>query len=181
MPELRSGTRQARLRSKRLDDLQPSPQPIDQAENWVLPNQNRAGRRVGTGRGRGSNAAAVAKGPLATPARQGAAGRGRGVRLIDLDLEQPCEVIPEAAVGGAEDPGLIRVERVADKNLVMEGGGSAEKLIGADEEAGATPVPERVRAQLLFFLYFSPSESHWILFVIGLFPCLVGLVWRSIF
>ncbi|XXG42646.1 hypothetical protein AAC387_Pa01g2872 [Persea americana] len=145
MPELRSGTRQARLRSKRLDDLQPSPQPIDQAENWVLPHQNRAGRRVGTGRGRGSNAAAVAKGPLATPARQGAAGRGRGVRLIDLDLEQPCEVIPEAAVGGAEDPGLIRVERVADKNLVMEGGGSAEKLIGADEEAGATPVPERVQ------------------------------------
>ncbi|KAK9290536.1 hypothetical protein L1049_008706 [Liquidambar formosana] len=60
MPELRSGAR----RSKRLDDLQPSPQPIDQAENWLLPAQNRTRRRVGGGRGRG-NAAALAKGPSA--------------------------------------------------------------------------------------------------------------------
>lgn len=173
MPELRSGARQARLRSKRLDDLQPSAQQVDQAENWVLPAQNRPGRRVGTGRGRG-NAGAVAKGPSG---RQGAAGRGRGVRLIDLDLEQPCEVLPEAAVGGAggaEDPGLVRPERVADKNLVMEGGGSAEKLVGAEEEASATPVPERVRARVLSFFVVSKLIEIWIQIITGLLPFAMG-------
>lgn len=146
MPELRSGAR----RSKRLDDLQP-PQPVDQAENWVLPAQNRTRRRVG-GRGRG-NAAAVAKGPSpAVPTRPTAAGRGRGIRLIDLDPE-PCQVLPEAAPLAAAEPALNRVEVVADKDIAMEGG-SADKIMGVEEEASTTPVPERVTPYCLLYLSF---------------------------
>lgn len=140
MPELRSGAR----RSKRLDDLQPSPQPGDQAENWLLPAQNRPRRRVGGGRGRGCNATALAKGPSAAiGTRPAAAGRGRGIRLIDLDPEPPCEVHPEAGALGVAEPAFNRVDAVADKEVAMEGG-SGEKIVGAEEEAGTTPVPERV-------------------------------------
>ncbi|KAJ9695657.1 hypothetical protein PVL29_010906 [Vitis rotundifolia] len=141
MPELRSGPR----RSKRLDDLQPSPQAGDQAENWLLPAQNRPRRRVGGGRGRGCNATPLAKGPSAAIAtRPAAAGRGRGIRLIDLDPEPPCEVHPEAGALGVAEPAFNRVDAVADKEIAMEGG-SAEKIIGAEEEASTTPVPERVQ------------------------------------
>jgi hypothetical protein len=150
MPELRSGAR----RSKRVDDLYPTPQPIDQGENWLLPAQNRTRRRVGAGRGRGGgNAAAVAKGTSpAIPTRPTAAGRGRGIRLIDLDPE-PCEVLPEAvALGVAAEPLINQVEVVADIGVGMEGG-SAEKVNGVEEEASATPVPERVcPVYLLLFL-----------------------------
>ncbi|KAF9610668.1 hypothetical protein IFM89_023924 [Coptis chinensis] len=76
MPELRSGVRQARLRSQKLDDIQPS----DQAENLVQPTQSRR-RGGGVGKGRGGNATTVRRGPSATSARPNAAGRGRGVRL----------------------------------------------------------------------------------------------------
>lgn len=140
MPELRSGAR----RSKRLDDIQPNPQPIDQGENWVLPPQNRTRRRVGGGRGRG-NATALAKAPSpAVPARPTAAGRGRGIRVINLDPE-PCEALPEAGAGAlaAVEPAYNRLEVVADKDIAMEGG-SAEKIVGVEEEASNTPVPERV-------------------------------------
>ncbi|CAA0837516.1 Protein kinase family protein [Striga hermonthica] len=137
MPELRSGAR----RSKRLVDLQPAPQPANQEENFVTPAQNRTRRR---GRGRG-NAAAVGKGPsAATPARPTAAGRGRGLRLIDLDPEPPCEALPQAVGVGAGEPAFNRVEGVADKEIPMDGG-SADKVMGVEEEAGTTPVPERVQ------------------------------------
>lgn len=139
MPELRSGVR----RSKRLDDLQPSSQqPIGQPENCLLPAQNKPRRRAAGGRGRGGNA--VAKGPTpAIPTRPTAAGRGRGVRLIDLDPE-PCAVLPQAAALGAAEPIYNRVEVVADKDIAMEGGGSADKILAVEEEAGGTPVPDRV-------------------------------------
>ncbi|KAA3486389.1 Casein kinase I-like protein [Gossypium australe] len=138
MPELRSGAR----RSKHLDDLQPLPQPVEQAENWVLPAQNRTRRRVG-GRGRG-NAAGVAKGPsAAVPTRPTAAGRGRGIRLIDLDPE-PCQVLPQAEPLAAAGPAFNRVELVADKDIAMEGR-SADKIVGVEEEASTTPVPETVQ------------------------------------
>ncbi|KAF9661173.1 hypothetical protein SADUNF_Sadunf19G0040100 [Salix dunnii] len=136
MPELRSGAR----RSKRLDDLQPPQQPNNQAENLTVPVQNKTRRRAGGGRGRGGNAAGVAKGASPTT-RPTAAGRGRGVRLIDLDPE-PCQIEP-AAVGAAE-LGYNRLEVVADKDIAMEGG-SAEKVIGVEEEGSTTPVPERVQ------------------------------------
>ncbi|EXB31261.1 Casein kinase I isoform delta [Morus notabilis] len=140
MPELRSGVR----RSKRLGDLQPSPQPIGQAENWPLPTPNKPRRRVGGGRGRGGNG--VAKGPSpAIPTRQTAGGRGRGIKLLDLDPE-PCEVVPEGAgLGAAAGPAYNHLEVVADKDIAMEGGGSADKIIGVEEETSTTPVPERVQ------------------------------------
>lgn len=135
MPELRSGAR----RSKRLGDLQPAPKPVDPVENCVLPAQNRTRRRVGGGRARGGNAT-LTKGPLAvTPVR---AGRGRGVRLIDLDPEPPCQVLPEPVAIGVGEPVANRVAEVADRDVAMEAG-SADKL-GVEEEASTTPVPDRV-------------------------------------
>lgn len=146
MPELHSGAR----RSKRLGDLQPAPQPAYQEENWLpQPPQNRT-RRRGGGRGRG-NAATVAKGPsTATPARPAAAGRGRGIRLIDLDPEPPCKVVPQAVAPGAGEPAFNKVEGAADKDIAMDGG-SADKILGAEEEASTTPVPERVSSCLVLF------------------------------
>lgn len=128
MPELRSGARRLR---------QPSPQVIDQAENIELPPPTATRRR---GRGRG-NAAALAKG-AAPPRPTGAAGRGRGIRLIDLEAE-PCEVRP--AVG---EPAFNQVEAVADKDIAMEGG-SAEKVVGVEEDSSTAPVPERVNFMLI--------------------------------
>ncbi|ONK65042.1 uncharacterized protein A4U43_C07F32880 [Asparagus officinalis] len=151
MPELRSGARQARLRSKKLEETptqQQQPPPLEQAENCVPPAaNNRTGRR---GRGRGSKAAAVAKGPAANQTRPGR-GRGRGaIKLIDLDLDQPCEVLPGAAAaaggavaGGAQDLLNQAGEGAAGKEVAMDGG-SADKLLGEDD-ANAAPVPERVQ------------------------------------
>lgn len=159
MPELRSGAR----RSKRLGDLQqPAAGPNYQEENWLLqPTQNRT-RRRGGGRGRGN---AVAKGPsAATPGRP--AGRGRGIRLIDLDPEPPCEAPPQAvvAVAAAGEPALNRVEGVADKDIAMEGG-SADKIMGVEEESSTTPVPERVLFSLftLTFILKNLIEGHLLL------------------
>lgn len=149
MPELRSGAR----RSKRVDDLYPTPQPIDQGDNWLQPAQNRTRRRVGGGRGRGGgNATGLAKGPSqVVPTRPTAAGRGRGIRLIDLDPE-PCEVLPEAVALGAAEPLYNQVEVVADIGIGMEGG-SGDKVNGVEEEASATPVPERVCPAYSFALF----------------------------
>lgn len=132
MPELRSGAR----RSRRLDD-QPNPPLIEQAENNVLPPQT-ATRRRGGGRGRGN--AALVKGVVRP--RPTAAGRGRGIRLTDLEPE-PCEVRPAAGALGATEPALNRVEGVADKDIAAEGG-SAEKIVGMEEDSSMGPVPERV-------------------------------------
>ncbi|RZR74680.1 hypothetical protein BHM03_00041240 [Ensete ventricosum] len=145
MPELRSGARQGRLRSKKLEDIPVPPQPLGQAENPILPAPNR--RRGGAGRGRGSKAAAVAKGPSAAPARPTFGGRGRGIALIDLDPDQPCEILPRAAAGGAVAGGAQdfilnqAAEGVAVKAMA---GASAEKVLGAEDESTTAPVPERV-------------------------------------
>ncbi|PPS06928.1 hypothetical protein GOBAR_AA13696 [Gossypium barbadense] len=87
----------------------------------------------------------VAKGPSAVvPTRPTAAGRGRGIRLIDLDPE-PCQVLPGALPLVAAEPAAFnRVEVVADKDIAMEGR-SGDKIVGVDEEASTTPVPERVQ------------------------------------
>ncbi|KAG7027492.1 Casein kinase 1-like protein HD16, partial [Cucurbita argyrosperma subsp. argyrosperma] len=140
MPELRSGAR----RLRRLDDLQPCTQPLDQGENLAVPAPNRTRRRVGGGRGRGGNAPAVAKGPsVVIPARPTATRRGRGIRLIDLDPEL-CEVLPEAGALGAAEPVFNRVEAVANKDMAKEGG-SADKVMGVEEEADTSSVPDRVQ------------------------------------
>ncbi|CAA3028048.1 casein kinase 1 HD16 [Olea europaea subsp. europaea] len=129
MPELRSGAR----RSKRLGDLQPAHQPANPEENCLAPCQNKTRRR---GRGRG-NAIAVAKGPSsATPVKPTAAGRGRGNRLINIDPEPPCEVIPQAVAVGVGEP--------ANKEVMA--GRSADKVMAVEEEgASTTPIPERVQ------------------------------------
>ncbi|CAL9168252.1 unnamed protein product [Musa hybrid cultivar] len=148
MPKQRSGARQGHLRSKKLDDIPAPSQPIGQAENPVLPAPNR--RRGGAGRGRGSRAAATAKRPSVAPARPTVGGRGRGIGVIDLDPDQPCEILPRAAAGGAVVVGAEgfflnqAAEGIADKDLAMDGG-SGDKVMVAEGEATTAPVPERVQ------------------------------------
>jgi hypothetical protein len=109
-----------------------------QADNIELPPQPVTRRRGGGGRGRGN-----AKG-AAPPRPAGGVGRGRGIRLIDLEAE-PCEVRP--AVG---EPAFNQVEAVAEKDIAMEGG-SAEKVVGVEEDSSTAPVPERVKFMLMTF------------------------------
>ncbi|CAL9134111.1 unnamed protein product [Musa textilis] len=146
MPELHSGARQGRLRSKKLEDIPVPPQPLGQAENPILPAPNR--RRGGAGRGRGSKAAAIAKGPSVAPARPTFGGRGRGIALIDLDPDQPCEILPRAAAGGAVAGGaqdLILNHAAEGVAVKAMNGASAEKVLGAEDESTTAPVPERVQ------------------------------------
>ena len=63
--------------------------------------------------------------------------------MIDLDPE-PLENLPEPVALGVPEPLHNRVEVVANNKIVMEGG-SADKAVGAEEEANTTPVPERVK------------------------------------
>ncbi|KAK9128442.1 hypothetical protein Syun_017239 [Stephania yunnanensis] len=144
MPELRSGARQTRLRSKRLDDLQPSTQPFDQQENFALPARNKAGRRAAGGRGRGCSFPAVAKASATARRRPSAAGRGRGVRILKLDPELPLKVHPEVVGGGAQVPAFNPVQGLGNKDMVLVGG-SADKMIVVEDEATTTPVPDRVQ------------------------------------
>ncbi|KAJ0595703.1 putative non-specific serine/threonine protein kinase [Helianthus annuus] len=132
MPQLRSGAR----RSKRLVNLQPATHPIDQTENVTAPTRTR--RKTGGGRGRG-DAAGVRKGLVAATIGRTvvAGGRGRGVRLIDLDLEPLCEVVPELVARGVGEPVFNRIDEVADKDIAMDGG-SGDKVIGVEED-GNTP------------------------------------------
>ncbi|KAI3751290.1 hypothetical protein L2E82_22343 [Cichorium intybus] len=109
-------------------------QPADQAENIVSPTQNRIRKKTGGGRERGNNVAAgVAKRPMRPT------GRGRGIRLIDLDPEPHCEIVPNKGPVGVVEP---VVNTVVDKDME---GGSADKIMGVEEEGNATPVPERVQ------------------------------------
>lgn len=125
MPELRSGVRQARLKSKRETELQ--------TDNLLPPTNNRR-RGGGTGRGRGrGNRAKGTPAQQATAARQkgGATGRGRAIPVIDLESDKNLEAVPGAADG------------VVGKPVGMEGG-SGEKMVGGEEEGTAPPVPDRV-------------------------------------
>ncbi|XP_019187189.1 PREDICTED: casein kinase 1-like protein HD16 [Ipomoea nil] len=144
MPELRSGLR----RSKRLGEIQPAQQPAVQEENLTLPAQNGTRRRGGGGRGRGrgrSNAAAAPKGPSAGGrGRAVAAGRGDAVRSIDFGRAPHCKILPQAVAIGIAEPAFNKIEGAADKDIANEGA-SADKIMGVEEEANTTPVPERVQ------------------------------------
>ncbi|CAA6667158.1 unnamed protein product [Spirodela intermedia] len=141
MPELRSGPRQGRLKSRKLDDIPTSSQPFEEPADCT-PAENRSGRRGGAGRGRGNGA--VARGRSIAQGRPAAGGRGRGVRVIDLDPE-PCKVQNQTLVGGAQDPALNQAAGCpVDKPAGMEGG-SVEKVVGAEEEATTSPIPDRVQ------------------------------------
>jgi hypothetical protein len=130
MPELRSGVRQARLKAKKVEDLAAQ----DPAENLVAVAPTVAGRR---GRGRGGRGGGRATG------RGKAGGRGRGVPVIDLDPDQPCEVLPGAAIGGVAAGGPHHIEELANKVVKMDGG-SAEKIGGGEDDGNASPVPDKV-------------------------------------
>ncbi|CAD6226614.1 unnamed protein product [Miscanthus lutarioriparius] len=148
MPELRSSARQARLRSKKLDDLQPGEPPAKP----VPPAPQRAAKRAPTRAARG---------------RKGAAGRGtppapkprrKGVEIADLEADPACEDPPKAvkrlevapkAVKGLEvaaaAPKNLPLKKVAKVGVLKMDGESAEKIVGAEDESTATPVPERVQ------------------------------------
>jgi hypothetical protein len=135
MPELRSSTRQARLRSRKPDDQKPA----EQAAKPALPAPQRAGKRVPPPAIRGRKGAAGRRG--------GAAPRGRrkAVEVVDLEAGQgrgdsPKPVVGQAVVGEAKN--VKAPEVVANKGLRMDGE-SAEKLVAADDES-SLPVPERV-------------------------------------
>ncbi|KAK3165589.1 hypothetical protein QOZ80_1AG0035090 [Eleusine coracana subsp. coracana] len=133
MPELRSGVRQSRLKAKKVEDLVAQ----DPAENLVAAAPTVAGRR---GRGRGG------RGGGRGTARGRAAGRGRAVPVIDLDPEQPCEVLPGAALGaGAAGGAALGGGAAVGDKVVKMNGGSAEKNAGGDDEGTTTPVPEKVQ------------------------------------
>ncbi|KAM3341003.1 hypothetical protein P3S68_028638 [Capsicum galapagoense] len=90
------------------------------------------------------NATAVGKGPSRTThKRSSGTGRDRGIRLIDLDLEPPCDVLPQVAPVGVVEAAFNRIDRAADKKISMDGGGSADKVMGVEEEADTTPIPDK--------------------------------------
>ncbi|KAF3641264.1 hypothetical protein FXO38_21716 [Capsicum annuum] len=92
------------------------------------------------------NATAVGKGPSGkTHRRLSGTGRDRGIRLIDLDPESPCDVLPQVAPVGVAEAAFNRIDRAADKKISMDGGGSADKVIGVEEEADTTPIPDKVQ------------------------------------
>ena len=153
MPELRSSTRQARLRSKKLEDAQPGEQPVKPAP----PAPQRAGKRAPTRAARGRKVTAGRRAPQAPKPKR------KGVEIVDLEADPACEDPPKAVarleVAGAviKNLGLNKVAEVgANKGLKMEGE-SGEKIVGADDEFAATPVPERV---LLALLHFMSIDCH---------------------
>ncbi|CAN6196994.1 unnamed protein product [Urochloa humidicola] len=140
MPELRSSTRQARLRSKKLDDQQPGEPPVKPAS----PAPPRAGKRAPTRAARGRK---VAAGKKAAPAPK---PRRKGVAIVDLEGDPACEHPPKA-VAGVKVAGAVKnlaLNKVAEvgvnKGLKMDGE-SAEKIVGVEDDSTATPVPERVQ------------------------------------
>ena len=140
MPELRGGVWRARLRSKKVYDVQDA----DPAASPVSPApRGRTGRRGVAAAGRGNKTVAEGGG------RKALKPRGKGCRAVDLCKDQPCKDLPEviarkAVTGKAqEDLGL---NKVADRaaNLMMDGE-SGDKFAAAEDESTTTPVPERVQ------------------------------------
>ncbi|CAN6181387.1 unnamed protein product [Urochloa humidicola] len=140
MPELRSSTRQARLRSKKLDDPQPAEPPVKPAS----PAPPRAGKRAPTRAARGRKVAAGKKAPPAPKPRR------KGVQIVDLEADPACKDPPKAVAGvevagAAKNLALNKVAEVGvNKGLKMDGE-SAEKIVGVEDDSTATPVPERVQ------------------------------------
>ncbi|XP_066396809.1 casein kinase 1-like protein HD16 [Miscanthus floridulus] len=148
MPELRSSARQARLRSKKLDDLQPGEPPAKP----VPPAPQRAAKRAPTRAARGRKGAAGRGAPPAPKHRR------KGVEIADIEADPACEDPPKAVKGLEVAPKAVKgleVVAAAPKNLPLKkvakvgvpkmNGESAEKIVGAEDESTATPVPERVQ------------------------------------
>ncbi|XP_062189362.1 casein kinase 1-like protein HD16 isoform X2 [Phragmites australis] len=140
MPELRSSTRQARLRSKKLNDLQPE----EPAVKLVLPAPQRAGKRAPTRAVRGRKAAAGRRVPPVPKPKQ------KGVEVVDLEADPACEDPPkavagQAVVGAAKNLALNKAAEAGVNKGPRMDGESAEKFVGAEDESTTTPVPERVQ------------------------------------
>ncbi|KAM3385662.1 hypothetical protein ACQJBY_009439 [Aegilops geniculata] len=138
MPELRSSTRQARLRFRKLDDQQAEP-----AVKPVPPAPQRAGKRVHIPAARGRKGAPWRR---VVPAPRRAR---KGAEVVDLDANLGSEHLPKAVaihavVCESKDPALNKVAQgVGNKGLRMDGE-SAEKLVGAEDDSTIAPIPERV-------------------------------------
>ncbi|XP_010249770.1 PREDICTED: casein kinase 1-like protein HD16 isoform X2 [Nelumbo nucifera] len=138
MPDLRSGARQAQLRSKQVNDLETTP-----AVNPV-----RATRR-GTGRGNGSNAP-ILKQPLVEPVKQAiasprarAVGRGRGAKGAKPEKpSQPLGRPIEEQIATGLDVAMREVVAVHNEVVAEK---SMEKLVAVEEEGNSSPLPERVQ------------------------------------
>ncbi|KAL5209253.1 hypothetical protein ABZP36_004876 [Zizania latifolia] len=138
MPELGSGVWRARLRSKKVYDVQvadPVASPISPAP------RGRTGKRGGAAAGRGNKTTAERRGRKALKPRYFSA--------VDLHTNLPCQNLPEAIVrevvpGRAQkDLGLNKVADGA-AGLIMEGE-SGDKFAAAEDETTTTPVPEQVQ------------------------------------
>lgn len=141
MPELRSSTRQARLRSKQLEDPQPAEPPVKPG----LPAPPRAGKRAPTRAARGRKAAVGTRVPPAPKPRR------KGVEVVDLEATPACEDPPKAVAGlgvvaaAAKKLASKKVAGIGVNKIPRMDGESAEKIVGAEDESTATPVPERVQ------------------------------------
>ncbi|CAD6207000.1 unnamed protein product [Miscanthus lutarioriparius] len=126
MPELRSGARRACLRSKKSDNVKAA-DPVGSPA--VPPPQGRTRRRGGAvaGSGRGNKAAA----------------KGRG-RLICLATTSLNLVAGEAVIGIAQKDLCLSKAAARAANLRMAGD-FADKFAVAEDDATASPVPERVQ------------------------------------
>lgn len=138
MPQLRSSTRLALLRSRKLEDQQPAEPPVAKpvlpAPRKRIPIPVVRGRYAAGGGGR--------RGP-SRPA------------VKDQYFEDPPKAVSaRTRVSEAKDPASNKVadrsqkkakvaEGLAGKGLKMDGE-SAEKLVGAEDESTTSPIPERV-------------------------------------
>ncbi|KAJ1287914.1 hypothetical protein BS78_02G047300 [Paspalum vaginatum] len=139
MPELRSSTRQARLRSKKLEDPQPAEPPAKPGS----PAPQRAGKRAPTRPARGRKGAVGKRAPPAPKPRR------KGAEAVELEADPACEDPPKAVAGlevaAAKNLVSKKVAKVGVNKILRMDGESAEKLVGGEDESTATPVPEKVQ------------------------------------
>ena len=138
MPELRSGARRG-LKSNKVDNVQAA----DPVGSPAVPTpRGRLRRFGGAAAGRVNKVAAKGRG------RSASKHRGKRFKAIDLQTDLPCKNLPEAVAGEAV---IVRAQedlclsKAADRgpSLRMDGD-SGDKFAVAEDDATATPVPERV-------------------------------------
>lgn len=171
MPELRSGVRQPRVKSKQqvqvqAHNLEPSlPNAAANIGQALVDQVPSKATRRGAGRGRAANlnpntnahplpkSGAVKPTAAAIPgARQRTTGgRGRGIRSTKKPEAPHVEVLLPAVQVEAEpeaeaeaDLDLIIRDEVAPQNQKMDEK-SGDKLLGGEEEGSISPLPERVQ------------------------------------
>ena len=141
MPELRSGARRG-LRSNNVDNVQAADPIGSPAVPTPRGRLGRLGRFGAAAAGRVNKVAAKGRG------RSASKHRGKRFKVIDLQTDLPCKNLPEAVAGEAV---IVRAQedlclsKAADRgpSLRMDGD-SGDKFAVAEDDATATPVPERV-------------------------------------